>query len=102
MNVLSGLLGRTGNMTAKDSGQRHGPDTVWALMRAGLVTPLGTSVDHTLAGWAAGARVFQRVSVPGLADPVTVARCSAVPPEVTSTERLLHMLGSAIAEALQP
>ena len=102
MNVISGLLGRTGNMTPKDSGQRHGADTVWALMRAGLVTPLGTSVDHTLAGWAAGARVFQRVSVPGLADPVTVARCSAVPPEVTSTERLLQMLGSATTEALQP
>jgi hypothetical protein len=102
MNVLSGLLGRTGNMTPKDSGQRHGPDTVWALLRAGLVTPLGTSVDHTLAGWAAAARVFQRVNVPGLADPVTVARCSAVAPEVTSSDRLLQMLGSATTEAMQP
>lgn len=102
MNVLSGLLGRTGNLTPKDSGQCHGPDTVWALMRSGLVTPLGNSVDHTLAGWAAAARVFQRVNVPGLADPVTVARCSAVAPDITSTERLLQMLGSATAEALQP
>ena len=102
MNVLSGLLGRTGNLTPKDSGQRHGPDTVWALMRSGLVTPLGTSVDHTLAGWAAAARVFQRENVPGLADPVTVARCSTVAPDITSTERLLQMLGSATTEALQP
>jgi hypothetical protein len=102
MNVLSGLLGKTDRLALKDSGQRHGPDTVWALLRAGLVTPLGTSVDHTLAGWAAAARVFQRVNVPGLADPVTVARCSAVAPEVTSTDRLLQMLGSATTEALQP
>jgi hypothetical protein len=42
------------------------------------------------------------VNVPGLADPLTVARCSAVPPDITSTERLLQMLGSATAEALQP
>jgi hypothetical protein len=102
MNLLSGLLGKTDRLAPKDSGQRYGPDTVWAMLRAGLVTPLGTSVDHTLAGWAAAARVFQRVSVPGLADPVTVARCSAVAPEVTSTERLLQMLGSATTEALQP
>ena len=102
MNVLSGLLRETSGLIPDERVQRHGPDTVWALMRAGLVTPLGTSVDHTLAGWAAAARVFQRVNVPGLADPVTVARCSAVPPEVTSTDRLLQMLGSATAEAMQP
>lgn len=97
MKLLSRLLGEA----AKHSVKHHGKETVWALRRAGLVTPLGSSVDHTLAALEADARVFQRVRVPGLADPVTVARCAAVDPEITSLDRLLQMLGSATAEALE-
>lgn len=80
---------------------RPRPDVVWHLRRYGMVSPLGTSVDETLASWVGDVRVLQRVKVPDQAAPVTVARCAALPADQAGASRLMTMLASATAEALE-
>lgn len=78
-----------------------GPGVVWHLCHYGMVTPLGTSVDQSLASWVGDVRVMQKVRVPNQAAPVTIARCEALPSDQSGPARLLTMLASATAEAFQ-
>ncbi len=77
------------------------PSPLLAIEGHGAVTCIGHSAAQTVASWLAQARKFSRVQVPGHREPFTAAACSDLPAGLDESERLVAMLGSAVAEAEQ-
>jgi len=63
------------------------------------VTAIGNSMAQTAASWLTQARRMRRIQLEGYADPFTIADCESVTQGLTGPDRLIALLGSAVAEA---
>jgi 3-oxoacyl-[acyl-carrier-protein] synthase I len=70
-----------------------------ALVSAGAVTPIGNSVQQTIASWVGQVRRMRKVKLDGFSNPFTVAQCLTASPDLHGVDKLATMLGSAVAEA---
>lgn len=76
------------------------PSPLLALRSHGMVTAIGNSTVQTLASWCAETRRSRRITLEGLADPVTIADCESVTSGRAGADRLAALLASPVAEAL--